>query len=316
MDDGLKGLGELGMGSRLKRMSEYMMRETQVVYDHFNIDFDPYLFPTFKIIKNKKGVTNSEIRKSLKTSQPATTQTLNKLEKRGLIAIAEDPKDKRRKIVYLSEKGEQLVTQISPIWEGIEQVIIDYTTMNSHSLIDHMNQLEQKFNRMDFSTAIITHLTMNTAISPLQIRNYEAAYAPAFYELNIEWLRSFFYVEPYDEEVLSNPQKYILDQGGSIFFAQLEGTIVGTVALMPRGEEMELSKMAVSPKHRGHKIGQQLMQHCIDFARDQGLEKLILYSNRTLENAIYIYKKYGFVEIPVEANSPYQRSDIKMELAL
>ena len=32
------------------------------------------------------------------------------------------------------------------------------------------------------------------------------------------------------------------------------------------------------------------------------------------ENAIYIYRKYGFIEVPVEANSPYQRSDIKMEL--
>lgn len=56
------------------------------------------------------------------------------------------------------------------------------------------------------------------------------------------------------------------------------------------------------------------MQHGIDFAKSLGLPKLILYSSTKLENAIYIYKKYGFVEIPIEPNSPYKRSDIKMEL--
>ena len=57
----------------------------------------------------------------------------------------------------------------------------------------------------------------------------------------------------------------------------------------------ELTKMAVSPNQRGKKIGQQLMQQCIDFAQSQGFPKLILYSNTRLENAIYIYRKYGFI---------------------
>ena len=43
---------------------------------------------------------------------------------------------------------------------------------------------------------------------------------------------------------------------------------------------------------------------------------IILYSNTKLENAIYIYRKYGFIEIPNEENSPYKRSDIKMKLHL
>lgn len=33
-----------------------------------------------------------------------------------------------------------------------------------------------------------------------------------------------------------------------------------------------------------------------------------------LKNVIHIYKKYGFIEVPVEENSPYKRGDIKMEL--
>ena len=150
----------------------------------------------------------------------------------------------------------------------------------------------------------------------IDIINFEKQYTKDFYDLNVEWLKTFFYVEPFDEDVLSNPEKYIIDRGGHIFFARLNKQVVGTVALMPLGENglFELTKMAVSTNHRGYKIGQKLMQYCIVYAKSLGLPKLILYSNTKLENAIYIYRKYGFIEVAVESNSPYKRSDIKMEL--
>ena len=315
--DALQGFGEIGIGSRLKRVSEYMMRETQMVYDTFNIDFDPYLFPTFKIIKNKKGVTNTYITSSLKTSQPATTQVINKLLKKELIILKDDKLDKRKKIIYLSSKGEKLVNQVTPIWNSIESIIKEYTKITSNSLVEHLNLLEEKFNQKNFSEAIIDHIKMNTEKNTLEITNFKKEYAPHFYDLNVEWLKTFFYVEPFDEEVLSKPEMYIIKKGGHIFFAKLNNEVVGTVALMPKENTFELTKMAVSPKHRGYKIGQQLMQHCIDFAKDQlNLDNLILYSNTKLENAIYIYRKYGFIEIPVEKDSPYKRSDIKMKLKL
>nr|WP_299032828.1 GNAT family N-acetyltransferase [uncultured Tenacibaculum sp.] len=150
----------------------------------------------------------------------------------------------------------------------------------------------------------------------MKIIDYKEEYASSFYNLNIEWLQTFFYIEPYDKEVLGNPHKYIIDKGGHIFFAKLNNEIVGTVALMPMSEAnvYELTKMAVSPKHRGYKIGQKLMQHCIDFAKEKQFDKLVLYSNTKLENAIYIYRKFGFLEIPVEKDCPYERCNIKMEL--
>ena len=148
----------------------------------------------------------------------------------------------------------------------------------------------------------------------IEIIPFDIKYTQNFYDLSVEWLTTFFYVEPHDEEVLSQAQKYIIDNGGHIFFAKLGEEIVGTVALIKMNENsFELSKMAVDPSHRGKKIGQQLLQHCIDFAQEQHFEKLLLYSNRKLENAIYLYKKYGFVEIPIETNNPYARGDIKME---
>ena len=155
--------------------------------------------------------------------------------------------------------------------------------------------------------------TMFTSIIP-----YRPELAQHFYELNVEWLKTFFYVEPYDEEVLSKPEKYIINKGGHIFFAKRNNEIVGTVALMPltNSNDFELTKMGVSPEFRGLHIGQELMQFCIDFAKENKIPKLIIYSNTTLENAIHIYKKYGFKEIPVEPDVAYERCNIKLELPL
>lgn len=151
----------------------------------------------------------------------------------------------------------------------------------------------------------------------MEIIPFEPKYAAAFKELNIEWLEHFFWVEPHDEEVLSHPEKYIIAPGGKIFLVKDDDQIVATVALMKMQEGIfELTKMAVTPEVRGKKVGQKLMEHTLNFSRNQGWEKLIIYSNRKLENAIYIYKKFGFKEIPLEKDLPYDRADIKMELPL
>jgi len=150
----------------------------------------------------------------------------------------------------------------------------------------------------------------------ITIVSYQDKYSQAFHDLNIEWLKTYFYVENHDKEVLENAKSYIIDNGGFIFFALYRGQIAGTVALMNEPEGYELSKMAVSPNFQGLKIGQHLMQYCIDFARNSGWSQLLLYSNTKLENAIYIYRKYGFKEIDVEKDSPYVRSNIKMILKL
>ena len=153
-------------------------------------------------------------------------------------------------------------------------------------------------------------------IENLEIIAYQPEFAKDFYNLNVEWLEKYFYVEPYDEKVLSNPQEYVLDPGGFIFFAKYNTEIVGVVSIINQKTFYELSKMAVLPKYQGLKIGLQLMNFCIEFAKNQQWKSITLYSHRKLVPAINLYKKMGFKEIPVEEKSHYARSDIKMMLEL
>ncbi|MFE3867836.1 GNAT family N-acetyltransferase [Flavobacterium sp. LS2P90] len=131
--------------------------------------------------------------------------------------------------------------------------------------------------------------------------------------LNLEWLKKYFKVEPKDKIVLSNPQGEIIDKGGMIFYAKYNNQIIGAVSLIKIDDvTFELSKMAVTDTIQGLGIGKKIMEHCLTVAKEEGIQKLILYSNRSLMPAIHLYKKYGFTEIALE-NGVYERADIKME---
>ncbi|MBL4668999.1 MAG: GNAT family N-acetyltransferase [Flavobacteriales bacterium] len=151
----------------------------------------------------------------------------------------------------------------------------------------------------------------------VDIISFDEKYANNFAQLNFEWLEKYFYIEDYDREVLTNPKKYILTDGGQILFALVGGKVVGTVALIKREEGVfELSKMAVTVGHQGLKIGQKLMYACIDYAGKNGVKRLFLDSSKSLTPALTLYQKVGFKEIPVPEDTPYERCDIRMELYL
>ena len=153
-------------------------------------------------------------------------------------------------------------------------------------------------------------------IENIEIIAYQPKYTTHFYKLNVEWLEKYFYVEPYDQKVLSNPQKYIIDSGGFIFFAKYNSEILGVVSLINQKTFFELSKMAVTPKYQGLKIGKKMMDFGVQFAKNQQWKSITLYSNRKLTPAIELYKKTGFKEVELEKESHYERSDIKMSLEL
>jgi len=52
------------------------------------------------------------------------------------------------------------------------------------------------------------------------------------------------------------------------------------------------------------------------FAKDINWSELMLYSHTKLVPAINLCKKNGFVEVELEKESHYERSDIKMVLKL
>jgi len=159
---------------------------------------------------------------------------------------------------------------------------------------------------------------MNDNNNEVKIVTYEPQYKEAFKALNEEWIKTFFVMEASDYKLLDNPEEHILNKGGHIVFALLNNEAVGTCALVKRKDNpltFELSKMAVSPKAQGKKIGYLLGTALVDLAKNLHAEKVVLETNSVLVPAIKLYEKLGFKHVPI-VDAGYDRVDVQMELNL
>ena len=146
---------------------------------------------------------------------------------------------------------------------------------------------------------------------------FDDRYAGAFAALNYAWISEDYDVEPHDRELLDDPSGHIINRGGEILFALIEGSVVGTVALINAGElGFEVAKMAVTPEHQGKGVGRALISKCIEYTKSRGKTELVLESNTRQEAAVHLYRSFGFEEMPLDPNSPYTRVNIRMRLAL
>ena len=88
-----------------------------------------------------------------------------------------------------------------------------------------------------------------------------------------------------------------------LLVAEREDRIVGTVTLYPnwrgaREDATAVRMLAVPPAHRGTGVGRALMEHCIDLARKQGKQRLVVTVSPEMEDARDLYDKLGFEQAP------------------
>jgi GNAT superfamily N-acetyltransferase len=152
------------------------------------------------------------------------------------------------------------------------------------------------------------------------LHEYDPKWRGDFARLNYEWIEEHFEVEEMDRKILEEPERYILQSGGHILFAESkEGEIVGTCALIFRGNGVfELAKMGVTRTARGLGIGRFLMKEAIGLAKNVGARIIELETNDELEAAIRLYEKFGFrrMEKSPHGESDFSRSTVFMRLEL
>jgi GNAT superfamily N-acetyltransferase len=80
-----------------------------------------------------------------------------------------------------------------------------------------------------------------------------------------------------------------------IWVAEQGGRVVGSVAVVRHSEgEAQLRWLLVHPDARGRGLGRRLVGEALDFCREAGYGKVILWTVSALETAAHIYRSSGF----------------------
>ena len=93
--------------------------------------------------------------------------------------------------------------------------------------------------------------------------------------------------------------------------------LIGTVAVRTIDMEnkvVELKLMFVLPKYQGRGYGKMLLNHAIDYAREQGYSKICLDTRRQFGAAQHLYRSNGFKEI--DRYNDNKHAELYFELVL
>ncbi|KAG2199298.1 hypothetical protein INT46_003378 [Mucor plumbeus] len=154
--------------------------------------------------------------------------------------------------------------------------------------------------------AIIDRLCMVT---------WDLKYKSEFKELSLVWVKQYFEVEELDLKQLDTPEESIIQPGGEIFFLiESSGRVAGVVATVIHQGACELAKMTVRKECNGKGYAHILMRESIKWAKDKKFPYIELLSSVSLENAIILYKKYGFETTHLGPHPDYKRCNIIMRL--
>ncbi|MCI5059040.1 MAG: bifunctional helix-turn-helix transcriptional regulator/GNAT family N-acetyltransferase [Flavobacteriales bacterium] len=309
-------LGAKALGSRLKRLSENMMREVAQVYEDNDIEFEPKWFPTVQLLLKHEMLAIKEIAEELDVTHSSISQILTGMKKKGFIEEMNSDKDNRIKLMKLTKKAKEQAHALQPMWSDFGSVIEEIEQHSGLQFVNALSEFELSFKDKGIRERM-KNKTQQRLLDEVKIIDYSEEHAEVFKNLNYEWLEEYFVVESEDKKVLTNPKGYILDRGGLILMAEYQNDIVGTVALIHEGNGVyEIAKMAVSTKCRGKQIGKKLMQAILEKASELKPKTVYLVSNRKLIPALNLYRKFGFKVTPLDPNTPYERCDIRMEIDL
>ena len=121
----------------------------------------------------------------------------------------------------------------------------------------------------------------------LRITSFNKKYKADFEKLNREWIEEFFQMEDEDFHTLQNPESYVIQKNGEIFFAINDQIVIGTAAMIPFSEDVfELAKMSVKKGFQGKGVGKLLLKRCIQFAQERNANEIFLLTNDILKPAL------------------------------
>lgn len=238
------------------------------------------------------GAELRELRARLDLDSGYLTRMLRSLEESGLVFVGADAEDGRVRTAQLTPAG------------IVERRELDrLSDAQAESMLEPLTETQRE--RLVEAMGVVERLLLASAISieptPPSHPAARAAVAAYFAELAARFDTGFEadHTLPLTDEALSPPS-------GLMVLARLHDDAVGVggLKLLPGGVG-EIKRVWVAPAARGTGLGRRLLADLETRARDHGCTRVRLDTNRTLTEAIALYRTSGYREVAAFNDEPY-----------
>lgn len=223
------------------------------------------------------------------------SRLLNSLEAEGLIVVAPDPTDRRRRVVTLTEPGRDAVADLDQRSDRLASSLVAPLTSR---------QRERLATALETADLLIRSATIELREVDLESPETKMALSAYYRELNQRFAGGFDPGPPSSS-----------DQDGRFVAGLTADQVVAYGGIRPLEEQIaEVKRMWVHQDWRGAGLGSRMLRHLEELARSQGCTRIRLDTNGTLSEAIAVYGRAGYREIPRYNDNPYAEHFFEKDL--
>jgi DNA-binding MarR family transcriptional regulator len=144
VEDVVRELGFLCLGSRLKRIGERLQADVQQMLDKLDIPVQSSQLPALAAIDRLGPLTIGELAEAIGITQPGVTRIVAQLADDGLLNTQQPTDDQRRRLVSLTKKGRRLVDASKrELWPEIEGAVASICGHLEGPLLEQLASIEE-----------------------------------------------------------------------------------------------------------------------------------------------------------------------------
>ena len=240
----------------------------------------------------RRGASVRELRRRLALDSAYVSRLLRSLEKQGLLVVRTSEHDGRVRQVQLTEAGLRECAELDHRADAFAHSLLEPLSESQRvKLVTAMAQVER---------LLIASMVQITVADPTS-QDARWCIEQYFTELGERFETGF------DPTLGISAHAYELTPpAGLLLVARLREEPVGCGALKFHENTVgELKRMWVAPRARGLGLGRRLLEALEHKAREAGMRVLHLETNRTLIEAIELYRHAGYQEVEAFNDEPY-----------
>jgi DNA-binding MarR family transcriptional regulator/N-acetylglutamate synthase-like GNAT family acetyltransferase len=238
------------------------------------------------------GADVRDLRARLGLDSGYVSRMLRALEQEGLVAVGPAPHDRRVRRATLTAGGRREYRVLDGRSDAFAAALLESLAEGQRTrLVAAMAEVTRLL-----TAAAVTIEVVDPASDQARwcIRQYYAVLAERF-------------EEGFDDAVITQVDDADLEPPSGVFVVgSLDGRSVACGALrLYLRDVADIKRMWVSPDVRGLGLGRRLIGHLEQLAADMGCHRVRLDTNRSLTEAITLYRSTGYTEVERFNDEPY-----------
>jgi DNA-binding MarR family transcriptional regulator len=157
--DLLQELGAFALASRLRRLADRLKSDATTLYHNQGVDFSDNWFLVGYLLSRYESMNVTEMAKMLAISRPAISQIASEMARRNLITIRVDERDRRRRLLALTDKGKETVAALERVWEVVGACTEEMIESTGQDILKALSAIEESLEKRCMFSRVINKLS-------------------------------------------------------------------------------------------------------------------------------------------------------------